>query len=165
MKPSGEITRLLAACTEGSEPALEELMPLVYNDLHRIARHGGKPFQNRTHFFALASTAMCQLPVNYANASLAGKRGGGQVNVSFEEVDPAVQMEARDVIALHAALAALPAVDPRKSRVVELRYFGGLSIEETAQALSVPAVTVKRDWQTARAWLARELGKGSAVQP
>ena len=192
MNPSGDITRLLAAWNEGNQHALEELMPLVYNELHRIARHqwsgqapgqtlqptaliheaflklvrhGGRPFQNRTHFFTLASTAMRQVLVNYANASLAAKRGRGQANVSFEEVDPAVQMEAKDVIALNAALTALHAVDPRKSRVVELRYFGGLSIEETAEALSVSAVTVKRDWQTARAWLARELGKGSAVQP
>jgi RNA polymerase sigma-70 factor, ECF subfamily len=193
MDSPGDVTRLLAAWTEGDPHALEQLMPLVYHELHRIAshhwshqakgqtlqptaliheaflklvRHGGdKPFQNRTHFFALASTAMRQVLVNHANASLAEKRGGGQRSISFEAVDPAVQMEAREVLALNEALAALHSIDPRKSRVVELRYFGGLSIEETAEALSVSTVTVKRDWQTARAWLARELGKGSAIQP
>ena len=183
---------MLAAWTEGDQHALEELMPLVYNELRRIARHhwgrqdqgetlqptaliheaflklvrhGDKPFQNRTHFFALASTAMRQVLVNHANASLADQRGGGQVKVSVEEVGPAVQMEAKEVLALNAALTAIQTVDPRKSRVVEFRYFGGLSVEETAQALSVSTVTVKRDWQTARAWLARELGKHSAIQP
>ena len=93
------------------------------------------------------------------------KRGGGQPDASLEDVNPAVQQEARHVLALHAALTSLQAVDPRKSRVVELRYFGGLSIAETAEALSVSTVTVKRDWQTARAWLARELGLGSPLQP
>ena len=192
MEPCGDVTRLLSAWTEGDEHALDALMPLVYNELRRIARHqwssqpqghtlqptaliheaflklvgrGDKPFQNRTHFFALASTAMRQVLVNHAEASLAGKRGGGQAKVSIEEVDPAVHREAKDVLDLHAALTALHMIDPRKSRVVELRYFGGLSIEETAEALSVSPVTVKRDWQTARAWLARELGAVKAIQP
>jgi RNA polymerase sigma factor (TIGR02999 family) len=158
MNSPGDVTRLLAAWSEGDQHALEEVMPLVYNELHRIARHqwsrqapgqtlqptaliheaflklvghGDKPFQNRTHFFSLAATAMRQVLVNHAEASLAKKRGGGIVNVSFEEVDPAVQLEAKDVLALHAALTALHTIDSRKSRVVELRYFGGLSIEET----------------------------------
>jgi len=191
MNPPGDVTRLLAAWTAGDQHALEQLMPLVYDELHRIARYHWsrqpeghtlqptaliheaflklvgheKPFQNRTHFFAVASTAMRQVLVNHAEASLAQKRGGGQAEASLEEVNPAVQQEAKDVLALHAALTALEAIDARKSRVVELRYFGGLSIEETAEALSVSPVTVKRDWQTARAWLARELGMGNALQP
>lgn len=161
-------------------------MPLVYNELHRIARYhwssqprghtlqptaliheaflklvGHSGVQNRTHFFALASTAMRQILVNHAESSLAQKRGGGLANVPLEERDLAVQEEAKEVVALNEALVALQAIDPRKSRVVELRYFGGLSIEETADVLGVSAVTVTRDWQTARAWLARQLGKGS----
>ena len=192
MNPPGDITRLLTAWTEGNEHAMEQLMPLVYDELHRIARihwssqspghtlqptaliheaflklvgQGDRHFQDRTHFFALASTAMRQVLVNHAEARLAQKRGGGQPNVPLKEVDEAVQKEAREVLALNEALKALEAVDTRKSRVVELRYFGGLSIEETAEALSVSPITVTRDWQTARAWLARELGMGSAMLP
>jgi RNA polymerase sigma-70 factor (ECF subfamily) len=129
-------------------------MPLVYNELRRIARyhwssqpdrhtlqptaliheaflklvgHGEKPFQSRTQFFALASIAMRQVLVNHAKASLARKRGGGQAKVPIDEVTSAVHQEAKDVLALHAALTTLQAIDARKSRVVELRYFGGLS--------------------------------------
>jgi RNA polymerase sigma factor (TIGR02999 family) len=192
MNPPGDITRLLSAWTAGDELALQELMPLVYNELHRIARrqwstqpegHTLQPtaliheaflklvnprdmaFENRKQFFAVASMAMRQVLVNHAEARLAQKRGGGQANVPLDETEAAVQKEARDVLALHEALKALQLVDARKSRVVELRYFGGLSIEETAEALSISPVTVTRDWQTARAWLARELGMGSAILP
>lgn len=188
MNESGDVTRLLVAWAEGDSHALEALMPLVYHELHRIARHqwasqarghtlqptaliheaflklahrGDKPLVNRTHFFALASTAMRQVLVNHAEARLAEKRGGGVAHVPLEDVDPAVEQEAGEILALHAALTGLQALDGRKSRVVELRYFGGLSLEETAEVLGVSAVTVKRDWQTARAWLAREL-RGSA---
>ena len=183
---------MLSAWTEGDPHALEQLMPLVYEELHRIARYhwssqpeghtlqptaliheaflklvspGEKAFQNRTQFFALASMAMRQVLVNHAEARLAQKRGGGQSNISFGEVDPAVQLEAKGVLELNSALTALQTIDPRKSRVVELRYFGGLTIEETAEVLSVSPITVTRDWQTARAWLARELGMGSAEHP
>ena len=107
---------------------------------------------------------MRQVLVNHAEARLAGKRGGGLADISLDEVDPAVQQEAKDVLALNDALKTLQAMDPRKSRVVELRYFGGLSIEETSEALGVSPVTVPRDWQMARAWLARELGTGGAAQ-
>ena len=191
MPSPGDVTRLLTAWAEGDQHALDELMPLVYNELHRIARHhwsgqpqghtlqptaliheaflklagpGDKAFQNRTRFFALASTAMRQVLVNHAEARLAGKRGGGLADISLDEVDPAVHQEAENVLALNDALKTLHAMDARKSRVVELRYFGGLSIEETADALGVSPVTVTRDWQTARAWLARELGTGRAAQ-
>lgn len=161
-------------------------MPLVYGEMHRIARRhwrgqreghtlqptaliheaflklvgsGDAGFASRNHFFAVASTAMRQILVNHAESSLARKRGGGVVMVSLDDHDVAVQQEAKDVLALNEALKALQKVDERKSRVVELRYFGGLSIEETAEALGLSAVTVTRDWQVARAWLARELGK------
>jgi len=190
MNPPGDVTRLLAAWIEGDPHALQQLMPLVYDELHRIARahwsdqpqghtlqptaliheaflklvgSGDKAFQNRTHFFSVASTAMRQVLVNHAETSLAGKRGGGLRNVSLSESDAALKKEAREVLALNEALATLQKIDSRKSRVVELRYFGGLSMDETAEALSVSPITVTRDWQTARAWLARELGMGSAL--
>src|ERR1035438_3822209 len=183
MEPSGDVTRLLSAWAEGDEHALEQLMPLVYHELRRIAQHhwrsqapgntlqptaliheaylkligqGVESFQNRTQFFALASMAMRQILVNHAEARLAMKRGGGVEKVSMENVDVAVEREAADVLALLGALKTLHAMDPRKSRVVELRYFGGLSIEETAEALSVSPVTGTRDRQTARAWGSEE---------
>jgi RNA polymerase sigma factor (TIGR02999 family) len=119
-----------------------------------------KGFENRIHFFALASMAMRQVLVNHAEARLAQKRGGGAEKVSIGGEDVAVEQEAANVIALDDALKTLQQMDPRKGRVVELRYFGGLSINETAEALSVSPVTVTRDWPAARAWLARELGIG-----
>ena len=190
MTGGGEVTRLLSAWTNGDQHALDELMPLVYRELHRIARsrwvgqhpghtlqptaliheaylkmvhQGPKTFQSRAHFFAVASMAMRQVLVNHAEASLTDKRGGGQENVALEEVEVALENEAREVLALHEALKGLEAIDPRKSRVVELHYFGGLSIEETAEALGISTVTVKREWRTARAWLARELGAGKGI--
>jgi RNA polymerase sigma factor (TIGR02999 family) len=187
MNPAGgEVTRLLAAWSEGDKHAFNQLMPLVYAELHRIARHawnGQNPgnilqptaliheaylklmhaeepvFQGRSHFFALASIAMRHILVNHARNSLSAKRGGGRVNISLDEVEPAVHQEAAEVVALHEALEALQAVDPRKSRVVEMRYFGGLSIEQTAEALGVSIITVNRDWRMARTWLMREMNR------
>jgi RNA polymerase sigma factor (TIGR02999 family) len=190
--PAGNVTLLLSAWADGDEGALRELMPLVYHELRRIAQHhmsgqppghtlqptaliheafvkliggGEKNFQNRTHFFAVASMAMRQVLVNHANARLTRKRGGGAVNVSIDDGEAAVQREATNVLALDDALKTLHFMDPRKSRVVELRYFGGLSIEETSEALGISTVTVTRDWQAARAWLARELGIGNPRNP
>jgi len=167
-------------------------MPLVYGELHRIARgcwasqphghtlqptaliheaylklvaQGQRAFHSRTHFFAVASMAMRQVLVNHAEASLAKKRGGGKEEISLDDIEPALRQEAKEVLALHEALKDLDKIDPRKSRVVELRYFGGLSIEETAEALGVSTVTVTRDFQAARAWLARELGAHDAGAP
>ena len=190
MHSSGEITQLLAAWACGDREALSQLMPLVYGELHRIARrhwsgeredHSLQPtaliheaflkivgaadsgddrrgYQSRNHFFAVASTAMRQVLVNHAESRTAQKRGSGQVMVSISGIaDPAVQTEAEEVLTLHAALLKLEKIDPRKSRVVELRYFGGLSIEETAEAMGVSAITVTREWRAARAWLALEL--------
>ena len=105
-----------------------------------------------------AAMAMRQVLVNHAEASLAEKRGGGVSPVSLDEAGEAVQREANEVLALHEALDRLSLMDGRKAKVVELRYFGGLSTEETAEALGVSVITVARDWQAARAWLARELG-------
>lgn len=191
MNPTGEVTRLLSAWTCGDAQALDELMPLVYGELHRIAQRywvgqpqgqtlqptaliheaylklavgGEKTFQNRAHFFAVASMAMRQVLVNHANTKVTNKRGGGQVKLSIDDVDLAVAQEAEEVLALHEALTKLQLFDERKSRVVELRYFGGMSIEETAEALAISTVTVTREWQAARAWLARELGMGSTSE-
>ena len=185
VKASGDVTRLLSAWSAGDPSALDALVPLVYSELHRIARRhwGGQPqghtlqptvliheaylklvaggqttFQNRAHFFAVASLAMRQILVNHAEASLAQKRGGAQRDLSLDEVDAVVRQEAEEVLELHSALGRLEQIDPRKGRVVELRYFGGLSIEETAETLGISAATVTRDWQIARAWLAREIG-------
>jgi len=182
-EPSGNVTRLLGAWGCGDRQALNELMPLVYAELHRIARRawsGQKgdilqptvliheaylklieretpAFQDRSHFFAVASIAMRHILVNHAKANLSAKRGGGRMDLSLEDAGPLVQQEAAEVIALHEALEALNAIDPRKSRVVELRYFGGLSIEDTAKVLGISTITVNRDWSLARAWLSREM--------
>ncbi len=179
------LTVLLKSWASGDQSALDRLMPLAYNELHHIAQQrwrgqqpghtlqptvliheaylklmgqGQRTFENRVHFFAVMSIAMRQVLVNHAEASVAAKRGGGRINVPLEEADAAALREAKEVLNLHEALKLLAQVNERQSRVVELRYFGGLSIEEAAEALGVSAVTVTRDWHVARAWLARELG-------
>jgi RNA polymerase sigma factor (TIGR02999 family) len=184
----GEVTRLLGAWSGGDRQALNHLMPLVYSELHRIARRawsGQKPgdtlqptvliheaylklierespaFQDRSHFFAVASIAMRHILVNHAKANLSAKRGSGRLDVSLDDVEPLVKREATEVVALHEALETLHTIDPRKSRIVELRYFGGLSIEDTAKVLGISTITVNRDWRLARAWLSREMKRNS----
>lgn len=191
MSPHGEVTRLLSAWSSGDAHALDELMPLVYAELHKLARYhwnsqpkghtlqptaliheaylklvnqGEKSFESKKQFFGLASAAMRQILVNHAETNMAQKRGGGQEHVSLSDVDFAVRQEAKEVLALHEALSALQALDPRKASVVEMRYFGGLSIEETAEVLGISTITVTRDWQAARAWLAREMGVGNVSE-
>jgi RNA polymerase sigma factor (TIGR02999 family) len=184
--PQGEVTNLLAAWSSGDQSALNTLMPLVYNELHRIARRAwsqyprsetlqptalineaylklanadSATFQDRCHFFAVASKAMRQILVNHAKSRLSAKRGGGAVKVNLDDVQPAVHEEASEIVALHDALEALRDVDPRKSTLVEMRYFGGLSIEETAAAMGISIATVNREWRLARAWLIREMNR------
>src|SRR5579863_10046166 len=184
MNRKGEVTTLLAAWSQGDTSAINKVIPLVYAELHRIARRAWShnqnyntlqptalineaylklanaekaTFQDRCHFFAVASTAMRQILVNHAKERLAGKRGGGRPDVHLDEIQPAVHEEAAQIVALHGALDALNALDPRKSRVVEMRYFGGLTIEETAEALGVSIITVNREWRLARSWLIREM--------
>src|SRR4051812_48300675 len=162
MEGSGEITRLLSLWADGDGSALDQLMPLAYHELRQIAQYhwngqspghtlqptalvheawlkllgqNARSFQNRKQFFVLASMAMRQVLVNHAEARLALKRGGGAWQISVDESHLAVDREAEQVIAVHEALKSLQAADARKCRVVELRYFGGLSIEETADAL------------------------------
>jgi RNA polymerase sigma factor (TIGR02999 family) len=176
-----EISRLLMAWSDGQQAALDELVPLVYEELRRIARryrHGenhtlqttalvheaflrlagkeGKQWQNRAHFFGVAARAMRHILVDYARARCAGKRGGEARSASLDP-DRISQERAAGLVALDDALSTLATVAPRQSRVVELRYFGGLSVDETAQTLRVSPETVTRDWRMAKSWLLREL--------
>jgi RNA polymerase sigma factor (TIGR02999 family) len=178
------ITQLLAAWRDGDRGAVDRLMPLVYDELHAIARGQGLragadrtlqttalvheaylklanrsrlAVQDRHHFFAIAAKAMRQLAVDYARKRSADKRGAGVTLVVVDEVDvPAVE-RAPDIVALDEALERLARIDEPLSRLVELRYFAGLSVEETAQVLGCSARTVKRDWRKARALLHADL--------
>jgi RNA polymerase sigma factor (TIGR02999 family) len=181
---SGSVTGLLLAWRAGDERALAHLTALVHQELHRIARRclrgersgGSLPptalvheaylrlvgaqhvnWQNRAHFLAMAARLMRRVLVDLARARRRGKRGGGALHVSLPEGLRALE-RTHDLVALDDALGALAAIDPRRSEVVELRFFGGLSVEETAAVLGVSSDTVMRDWKLARAWLRRELG-------
>ncbi|MGH9935201.1 MAG: sigma-70 family RNA polymerase sigma factor [Blastocatellia bacterium] len=182
-----EVTRLLVAWSDGDQAALEQLAPLVYSELRRLARrHLGRErqghtlqttalvheayirlidqqevrWQNRAHFFAIAAQMMRRILVDYARARNYAKRGGGAQMVSLDEAMEVSDERAADVIALDDALAALAGLDQRKSRIIELRFFGGLSIEETAEVLGLSPGTVMREWTFAKAWLRREIDKG-----
>ncbi len=185
MTPSqNEVTKLLVDWGDGNQAALEELMPLVYGELHRIAhRRMGREraghtlqtsalvneafvrlvdqrrvkWRNRAHFFAVCAQLMRRVLVDYARGRLYAKRGGGAIKVSLDEGVAAAEGQTAEVIALDDALKSLAEIDPRKSQIVELRYFGGLSIEETAQALDVSPGTVMREWTLAKAWLFRTI--------
>ena len=186
MDSSEEVTQLLVAWSDGNQAALDQLMPLIYRELRRLARRrlvaekadntlqttalvheaylrliGQKAvqWQNRAHFFALAAQMMRRILVDYARSRRYTKRGGGAQKVSFEE-SMAVSSRAADVIALDEALTTLAEIDPRKSKMIELRFFGGLSIEETAKVLGVSPGTIKRDWTLAKAWLQHEIDSG-----
>ncbi len=185
--PQG-ITQLLREWADGDAAALEKLMPLVYDELHRQAarfrRHERQDhtlqttaiiheaylklidqrqvqWQNRSHFFAIASIAMRRVLVNYAKSRHREKRGGRNENLPLEEAALGVIDEgSREVIELDQALTRLAALDEQQARVVELRYFSGLSLEETAEVLRVSRATVARDWSMARAWLYNQLTMG-----
>jgi RNA polymerase sigma factor (TIGR02999 family) len=182
-----EITQLLREWSDGKAEALENLLPLVYAELHRQAasflrkeRPGHTlqttaliheaylklidrrdvTWQSRTHFFAVAAQAMRRILVDYARAKHREKRGGDTIKLSLEEATlVAAKEKGVDLIALDGALNKLTGRDKQQARVVELRYFSGLSLEETAEALHVSRATVARDWESARAWLHRELTK------
>lgn len=181
--PSPSITDLLINLQEGREGALDALMPLVYEELRRIANHyirAERPdhtlqptalvheaylrlidqrtanYAGRIHFYSVAATLMRRIVVDHARRRNADKRGGGRV-VSLDSGIDAALKESEDVVGVDEALQRLAAIDPRQARVVELRFFGGLSNEETAQVLGISERTVKRDWTMARAWLHREL--------
>lgn len=178
------VTDLLLAWRGGDEEALGRLTPLVYDELHRIARRcmaGERPgqtlqatalvneayqrlvdvrrvnWQNRAHFLAMAARLMRRVLVDAARAKHAEKRGGDLARVTFDEALFAGNDRVAELVKLDDALNALAALDDRKSRVVELRFFGGLSLEETAEALDVSTKTVTRDWEFAKTWLRREV--------
>ncbi len=185
---AGEITQLLEGWRGGDRKALDALLPVVYKELRRLAHFqlrqerpdhtlqssalvneaylrllglNAPQWEGRSHFFAIAAQQMRQILVDYARRHRAGKRGGGVDALSLEDavmLSPGKE-KPLDVVALDDALKALAQVDARKAQVVELRFFGGLTFEETADVLKVSAVTVARDWSTARAWLHREMSR------
>ena len=179
-----EITRLLRAWSGGDQAALNRLVPAVYGELRRIARgyvlreRPGQTlratalvneaymrlidvqnvgWQDRAHFFAVAAQIMRRILVDRARARVRAKRGGAAARLSLEEVPEMGSWRAGELIALDDALSGMAKVDPRKARVIELRFFGGLSVEETAEVLKISPQSVMRDWKPARAWLQREL--------
>lgn len=182
--PSTDITRLLDAWGRGDEQARDALIPVVYDELRRLARaqlrrerpdhtlqsaalvneaylrlirQDGPHCANRAQFFGLAAQMMRHILVDHARNRRAAKRGAGAPRISIDAgLSPAEKQEI-DLVSLDIALAKLAAMDAEQSRLVELRFFGGLSIEETAELMGVSAATVKREWSTARAWLQREL--------
>ncbi len=178
-----QVTRLLQKWSDGDETALEQLMPLVHDELHRLAhqhmrREGpghilqtsalineaylrlvDQPeirWENRNHFFGIAARLMRRILVDDARKRHAAKRGGSLIQVPLDEVTSVAQEQAANVVALDDALTVLAKKDSRQSEIVELRFFGGLSIEETANVLRVSPGTVMRDWTFARAWLRNE---------
>jgi RNA polymerase sigma-70 factor, ECF subfamily len=184
---AGGISRLLRAWSDGDQSALERLTPIVYDELRRLARRYMKQerpghslqatalvneayirlvdyermhWRSRAHFFAVSAQLMRRILVEHARRHNL-KRGGGVQHVSLEDA-VAIGHPATDIAELDNALKALERLDPRKVQVVEMRFFGGLSVEETAEVLKVSPVTVMRDWNTARAWLYRELAGGTA---
>jgi RNA polymerase sigma factor (TIGR02999 family) len=189
---TGEITRLLCAAREGDREAFDALFPHVYDTLRKIAgarmraeRHRVTlaptalvheaylklvgleriQWQNRAQFYAIAARAMRQILVDRALARSAEKRGGGRVRVTLEETLRTEEPESRDVLALEEALTRLEREQPRRAQVVVCRFYGGMEVRETAEALGISQATVKRDWVAARAWLNRELRSDSERDP
>ena len=179
-----EVTQLLAHWSQGDDDALGELTPLVYEELRRLAHHfmdgqradhtlqttalvneaylrladqTNPSWQNRAHFFAVAARAMRQILVNYAESHRSQKRGGGALKVELDEVALVSPEESKEIVNLHEALERLATLDSRKAQVVELKYFGGLNYDEMAEVLKISRVTVRRDWEFAKAWLYAEL--------
>ena len=179
-----EITRLLVAWGDGDQTALEELTPLIYEELHRLAhRYMGSErpghtlqttalvneayvrlidwknvqWQNRAHFFGVSAQLMRRILVDFARSRRYQKRGGGANAVTLDNAAFVSDQKGPDLLALDEALLSLAELDPRQSKVVELRFFGGLSNDEVAEVLNVSEATVRRDWSLARAWLHREL--------
>jgi RNA polymerase sigma factor (TIGR02999 family) len=183
---SSETTQLLRAWANGDQAALEQLTPRVYEELRRIAGHfmqnerpgrtlqttalvheaylrlidiNNVDWQHRAHFFAVSATMMRRILLDRARKRGAGKRGGKLPQVNLDDVPDLGSGRARELVALDDALNALAKVDPRKARVIELRFFGGLSVEETAEVLKVSPDTIMRDWRLARVWLLAEISR------
>lgn len=183
-EPSSPVTQLLVRWRDGDREALEALMPLVYDELRRLAHHylrqerndhtlqstalvheaylrlaGQNPpqWQNRAHFFGIAAHIMRQILVEYARGRSAAKRGGSACRLTLDEAVALPQQMDVDVVELDKALTGLAELDAQQSRIVELRFFAGLTIEDTSEVLGISPATVKRDWVTARAWLYRAM--------
>jgi RNA polymerase sigma factor (TIGR02999 family) len=181
---STPVTQLLSRWREGDSQALEQLMPLVYDELRRLARYylsrersdhtlqstalvheaylrlagsNAPDWQNRAHFFGVAAHIMRQILVEHARGRGAAKRGGGAYRLELDEAIASPQEIDVDLVALDNALQKLSEIDSQQGRIVELRFFGGLTIEDTSEVLGISPATVKRDWVTARAWLHREI--------
>jgi RNA polymerase sigma-70 factor, ECF subfamily len=179
-----EITQLLLNWEDGDQAALDKLMPLVYAELHRLAHHYMSRerlghtiqttalvnevylklvdqrrvhWQNRAHFFAISAQLMRRILVDHARSHAYAKRGGGARKVSLEDVADLSRIRAAEIVALDEVLAVLADIDPRQSRVVELRFFGGLTIKETAEVLGLSSATIKSEWRIAKAWLYHQL--------
>ena len=188
METTPQLTRLLHQWSNGDQLALEQLMPMVYAELRRIARHymnrqapgntlqptaliheaylrmttdSEKNWQNRAHFFAVAATAMRHIMVDRARAQRSAKRGDGQRRVPLNEALDASRDRPGELIALDDALVELESLHPRQAKVVELRFFAGLSVPETGEILGVSPDTVMRDWRAAKSWLARDLARST----
>jgi RNA polymerase sigma factor (TIGR02999 family) len=183
---TNEVTQLLIGWSEGDQEALDKLLPLVYQELKRMADRylrrersdhtlqatalvheaylklidqRSVHWQNRAHFFGIAAQAMRRILVDHARDRQANKRGGGGVKLSLDDELELSNKRASELIALDDALSTLAEMDPQKSRIVELRFFGGLSIEETAEVLGIGTATVIRQWRLAKAWLYGEINK------
>jgi RNA polymerase sigma factor (TIGR02999 family) len=181
-----EVTKLLQAWSAGDEAALEKVTPLIHNHLRQVARRymAGErtghvlqtsalvneaylrlfdcrqlDWRDRAHFFAVCAQLMRRILIDIARSSRYQKRGGGAPHISIDEALGVGQQLNIEIVSLNNALEALASVDPRKSRVVELRFFSGLSVEETAEVLNISKETVARDWRVAKAWLLRELSQ------
>ena len=184
-----EVTQLLADWARGNKSAFDKLLPLVHDELRRIARrqmsherpghtlqatalvneaylklagHEGFEWHNRAHFYAVCAQVMRHILIDHARGHARDKRGGGVVQVSLGEVAVIGQEEASEYLALDEALRFLESVDPQKGRIVELRYFGGLTVEETAEVLDISPRTVRREWRRAKAWLYKMITEGAA---
>jgi len=182
-----EVTQLLVDWSHGDKAALDRLVPIVHHELRRLARRHMRgertghtlqttalvneaylrlvdcnrmQWQNRAHFFAVAAQLMRRILIDHARSHLYQKRGGGAIKVSLDEASGLAEERAADIVAIDEALKELAAFDARKSEIVELRFFGGLSIEETAEVLAISAPTVQREWRKAKAWLHRAIAKG-----
>jgi len=187
-----EVSQLLSAWNNGDQAAFDRLMPLVYGELRRMAKHylagkspghtlqttaliheaylrlaaqPAKPWQNRSHFFAVGAQAMRHILVDHARSRSCAKRGGGMRAVSLERAALVTDERAAEIIAVDEVLTELADLHPRHSRVVEYRFFGGLTVQETAEVLNVSPETVMRDWRMAKAWLQRALNRRGADDP
>jgi RNA polymerase sigma-70 factor, ECF subfamily len=186
-----DVTQLLVEWRNGSTSALDRLIPLVEKELRRLARsymrreradhtlqttalineaymrlvkQRNVQWENRAHFFAIAAQLMRRVLIDHAKSTRRVKRGGAALRVSFEDVAAPSADRSEELIALDAALEKLAAIDARKGRVVEMRYFGGLTLEEAAEVLEISPNTVMRDWRMARAWLEREISGGGSLE-